>query len=202
MQTTFISIAPVVGSAPRGKAEVSTRRTPACSAATTRCAGKLGTGPRHTVIALFAVCAASTVALSTMSPALLLSAANAETGHSTDWRTQLKISGGSASTSGGSSSSARSVTKTVTRGVNLENAYFANTDFEGVSFQQSMLRQADFSNCVLRNASFFDADLTGAKFTNADMTNVNVCAHWSWTRVSVYHYTFWYNSGLRISLCV
>ena len=91
-----------------------------------------------------------------------------------DVRPQLKISGGSASTSGGARSSARSVVKTVTRGVTLENADFSNADYEGISFQQSILRQADFSNSNLRNASFFDADLTGAKFINADITNVNV----------------------------
>lgn len=91
-----------------------------------------------------------------------------------DIRPQLKVSGGSASTSAGSSSATRSVVKTVTRGMTLENADFSNSDFEGVSFQQSILRQADFSNAILRNASFFDADLSGAKFVNADMSSANV----------------------------
>lgn len=88
-------------------------------------------------------------------------------------RPQLKVSGGSASTSSGSSG-ARTVVKTVTRGVTLEGADFSNQDFEGVSFQQSILRQADFSNSNLKNASFFDADVSGAKFVNADLQGANV----------------------------
>ncbi|KAI0564489.1 hypothetical protein FGB62_25g612 [Gracilaria domingensis] len=91
----------------------------------------------------------------------------------TDVRPQLKVPGGSASTSAGVAG-ARSVIKTVTRGVNLEGADFSNQDFEGVSFQQSILRQANFSNCNLRNASFFDADVSGANFSNADLRGVNV----------------------------
>lgn len=105
-----------------------------------------------------------------------ISPAFAESSKSTysDVRPQLKVSGGSASTTGGETSTRRSVTKTVTRGITLENADFSNGDFEGVSFQQSILRQANFSNSILRNASFFDADLTGANFTNADLSNTNV----------------------------
>lgn len=90
-----------------------------------------------------------------------------------DLRPQLKVSGGSASTSGGTKG-ARTVTKTVTRGVNLEGADFSNQNFEGVSFQQSILRQANFSGSVLLNASFFDADLSGANFTGADLRGCNV----------------------------
>lgn len=90
-----------------------------------------------------------------------------------DVRPQLKVSGGSASTSAGSKG-ARTVVKTVTRGVNLEGADFSGQDFEGVSFQQSILRQADFSGANLLNASFFDADLSGANFRGADLRGCNV----------------------------
>lgn len=89
-----------------------------------------------------------------------------------DLRPQLKVSGGSASTSGGSST--RTVIKTVTRGVNLEGADFSNQAFDGISFQQSILRQADFSGSSLRDASFFDADLSGANFKGADLSGCNV----------------------------
>lgn len=93
-----------------------------------------------------------------------------------DIRPRLKVSGGSASTSAGRGGT-RTVVKTVTRGVTLERADFSDQDFEGVSFQQSILRQADFTNCNLRNASFFDADLTGAIFVNADLSGANVSLH-------------------------
>lgn len=91
---------------------------------------------------------------------------------SIDVRPQLKVSGGSASTSAGAKG-ARTVVKTVTRGVNLEGADFSGQDFEGVSFQQSILRQADFSGSSLLNASFFDADLSGANFRGADLRGCN-----------------------------
>ncbi|CAN8063096.1 unnamed protein product [Agarophyton chilense] len=87
-------------------------------------------------------------------------------------RPLLKVPGGSASTSAGVSGT-RSVVKTVTRGVNLEGADFSNQDFEGVSFQQSILRQANFRYCNLRNASFFDADVSGANFSNSDLRGAN-----------------------------
>lgn len=90
-----------------------------------------------------------------------------------DLRPKLKVSGGSASTS---STSEKSVVKTVTRGVNLEGANFSGQSFEGVSFQQSILRQADFSGAKLRDASFFDADLSGASFAGADLRGANVSA--------------------------
>lgn len=89
-----------------------------------------------------------------------------------DLRPKLKVSGGSASTSGGQTT--RTVIKTVTRGVNLEGADFSNQDFNGISFQQSILRQADFSGASLRDASFFDADLSGASFRGADLRGCNV----------------------------
>lgn len=97
-----------------------------------------------------------------------------DSGGTVDIRPQLKVSGGSASTTTERGSGRRTVTKTVTRGVTLESADFSGSDFAGVSFQQSILRQADFSRCDLRNASFFDADLTGARFIGADMANVNL----------------------------
>ena len=116
-----------------------------------------------------ALTTAAAVALITLSSTCALGADDV------DVRPQLKVSGGSASPSAGSSG-ARTVVKTVTRGVTLEGADFSNQNFEGVSFQQSILRQADFSNCNLQNASFFDADVTGAKFTNADLRGANVCS--------------------------
>lgn len=106
--------------------------------------------------------------------ALALLAATPSLADDADLRPKLKVSGGSASTSGGASG-AKTVVKTVTRGVNLEGADFSGGSFEGVSFQQSILRQADFSGAQLRDASFFDADLSGAKFRGADLRGVNVC---------------------------
>ncbi len=87
-----------------------------------------------------------------------------------DVRPSLKVSGGSASTS---ATGRKSVVKTVTRGVNLEGADFSGGAFEGVSFQQSILRQANFDGCQLRDASFFDADLSGASFKGADLRGAN-----------------------------
>lgn len=108
-----------------------------------------------------ALAAAAAAALLAVSPVLAAD---------TDVRPQLKVFGGSASTSSGK----RAVVKTLTRGVNLEGANFSEQDFEGVSFQQSILRQADFTRASLMNASFFDADLSGAKFRDADLRGVNV----------------------------
>lgn len=131
---------------------------------------------KHTAATLMLVIATSgngtleTLHSEWVSPAL----AEGSKGIFSDVRPQLKVSGGSASTTGGEKSTRRSVTKTVTRGITLENADFSNGDFEGVSFQQSILRQANFSNSNLRNASFFDADLTGANFANTDLSNTNV----------------------------
>lgn len=109
----------------------------------------------------------------TLAVALVAGATTFALAENLDIRPQLKVSGGSASTSAGVSG-ARTVVKTVTRGVNLEGADFSAQNFEGVSFQQSILRQANFTNCNLRNASFFDADVSGAKFTNADLSGANV----------------------------
>lgn len=113
-------------------------------------------------------------ALTTAAAVTLVSATNFfAIAEDLDIRPELKVSGGSASTSAGVAGT-RTVVKTVTRGVVLEGADFSNRDFEGVSFQQSILRQADFSNCNLRNSSFFDADVSGAKFVNADLSGANV----------------------------
>ncbi len=103
--------------------------------------------------------------------AAVLPDAQVRAGDTEDLRPQLKVTGGSASTS---ATKEKTVVKTVTRGVNLEGADFSGQSFEGVSFQQSILRQADFTGCKLRDASFFDADLSGAKFNGADLRGVNV----------------------------
>lgn len=139
-------------------------------------ASRLATAAKHTVAALVLVMATSGNGhLGAFSDEWIApSWADDSKSSYSDVRPQLKVSGGSASTSGGERSSRRSVTKTVTRGITLENADFSNGDFEGVSFQQSILRQANFSNSILKNASFFDADLTGANFSNADLSNTNV----------------------------
>ena len=48
-----------------------------------------------------------------------------------------------------------------------------NADAQGVSFQQSLVRNGNFRNANLVSASFFDGDLTDADFTGADMSQVN-----------------------------
>lgn len=141
----FISPTPF----PRHPSLKLTRTTPTCSA--------------NGLTRRAALAAAAAIAFLSATPALA---------EDVDLRPKLKVSGGSASTSGGAGG--RSVIKTVTRGVNLEGADFSNQTFEGVSFQQSMLRQADFSGSRLRDASFFDADLSGASFRDADLRGVNV----------------------------
>lgn len=177
IQAAFICHVPVSKKTLR-PTQLSPQNIPKCMTSTPqKKASKIQVTAQKASIFMVTACAAGAIILSTIDPHMHLAApANAESAQAqtSDYRRQLKISGGSASTSGGFTSTARSVTKTVTRGVTLENADFSNGNYEGVSFQQSILRQADFSNTVLRNASFFDADLAGAKFTNADMTNVNV----------------------------
>lgn len=75
---------------------------------------------------------------------------------------------------GGASTQDRGSRKTITRGMNLDNANYSNQDLSGVSFQQSLVRSGKFVNAKLEGASFFDADLQGADFTGAKMSQVNL----------------------------
>ena len=68
---------------------------------------------------------------------------------------------------GGASTLQSGRTISITRGVNLDNADFANQNLKGVAFQQSIVRDADFRNSNLMGASFFDATLDGSNFENA-----------------------------------
>jgi hypothetical protein len=68
---------------------------------------------------------------------------------------------------GGASTLQSGRTISITRGVNLDNADFANQNLKGVAFQQSIVRDADFRNSNLQGASFFDATLDGSNFENA-----------------------------------
>ena len=82
--------------------------------------------------------------------------------------TTFKVPGGAASTQ------QTGAKKTLTRGVSLIGADFAQGDFEGVSFQQSILRQANFEGANLANASFFDADLAGVNFKGSNLAGANL----------------------------
>lgn len=75
---------------------------------------------------------------------------------------------------GGASTLQKGISKTITRGVNLDNSDFSNQDLSGVAFQQSIVRDTNFENSKLRGASFFDATLDGSNFENADLTLANV----------------------------
>jgi len=80
-----------------------------------------------------------------------------------------KVKAGGASSSGGLGTK-----KIITRGINLERADFAGKDLSGVSFQQSIVREANFKNAKLVGTTFFDADLAGTDFTGADMNQANL----------------------------
>eukprot|EP00411_Alexandrium_monilatum_P058403 CAMPEP_0175513356 /NCGR_PEP_ID=MMETSP0096-20121207/12871_1 /TAXON_ID=311494 /ORGANISM="Alexandrium monilatum, Strain CCMP3105" /LENGTH=264 /DNA_ID=CAMNT_0016815579 /DNA_START=30 /DNA_END=824 /DNA_ORIENTATION=+ len=80
-----------------------------------------------------------------------------------------KIKAGGASTSGG-----QGTKKIITRGINLEKANYSKQDLSGVSFQQSIVREANFKDAKLVGTSFFDADLAGTDFTGAEMTQANL----------------------------
>lgn len=75
---------------------------------------------------------------------------------------------------GGASTGDLGTRKSITRGVNLEKANYAKQDLSGVSFQQSIVREANFKDAKLVNTSFFDADLAGSDFTGADLTQANL----------------------------
>jgi len=75
---------------------------------------------------------------------------------------------------GGASTLQRGISKTITRGVNLDNSDFSGQNLRGVAFQQSVVRDANFKGTNLYGASFFDATLDGSNFEDADMTQANV----------------------------
>lgn len=75
---------------------------------------------------------------------------------------------------GAASTQDSGVRKNITRGINLERANFSNRDLSGVSFQQSIIRDAKFIGTKLVGTSFFDADLANSDFTGADMTQANL----------------------------
>jgi len=75
---------------------------------------------------------------------------------------------------GGASTLQKGITKTITRGVNLDKSDFSNQNLKGVAFQQSIVRDTNFQNANLFGASFFDATLDGSDFSGADLTQANV----------------------------
>ena len=75
---------------------------------------------------------------------------------------------------GGASTLQAGISKTITRGVNLDRSDFHGQNLKGVAFQQSIVRDANFKDCNLYSAGFFDATLDGSDFTNADMTLSNL----------------------------
>jgi uncharacterized protein YjbI with pentapeptide repeats len=75
---------------------------------------------------------------------------------------------------GGASTLQQGITKTITRGVNLDGSDFGGQNMKGVAFQQSIVRDANFKDCNLYSASFFDATCDGSNFENADLTLANL----------------------------
>jgi len=67
-------------------------------------------------------------------------------------------------TTGGASTLQSGRTIAITRGVNLDNSDFSNTNLKGVAFQQSIVRDTNFKGSNLVGASFFDATLDGSNF--------------------------------------
>eukprot|EP00747_Dinoflagellata_sp_TGD_P179210 gnl/TRDRNA2_/TRDRNA2_29641_c0_seq1.p1 gnl/TRDRNA2_/TRDRNA2_29641_c0~~gnl/TRDRNA2_/TRDRNA2_29641_c0_seq1.p1 ORF type:complete len:331 (+),score=52.10 gnl/TRDRNA2_/TRDRNA2_29641_c0_seq1:77-994(+) len=84
----------------------------------------------------------------------------------------FKIEAGAASSSG--TGDERGSQKTITRGVNLDGSNFEGKNLKGVSFQQSIVRDANFKGCNLAGASFFDATVDGSDFTDADLSMANL----------------------------
>lgn len=75
---------------------------------------------------------------------------------------------------GGASTLQKGITKSITRGVNLDGSDFGGQNLKGVAFQQSIVRDCNFKGTNLFGASFFDATLDGSNFDGADMTQVNL----------------------------
>ena len=81
-----------------------------------------------------------------------------------------KIRNGGASTI----NNQRGARKTITRGVQMDQADFANDDLSGVSFQQSQVRGGNFKGANLLGTSFFDATLDDSNFEGAMMNQANL----------------------------
>eukprot|EP00752_Nemacystus_decipiens_P010309 g9185.t1 len=75
---------------------------------------------------------------------------------------------------GAASTGDKGARKTVTRGVNIENADYHGKDLSGVSFQQSLVRGTNFKGSKLVAAGFFDADLSNCDFESANMNQANL----------------------------
>eukprot|EP01038_Epipyxis_sp_PR26KG_P013771 gene13771-18468_t len=75
---------------------------------------------------------------------------------------------------GGASTLQQGITKTITRGVNLDGSDFSDKNLKGVAFQQSIIRDSNFKNANLYSASFFDATCDGSNFEGADLTLANI----------------------------
>ncbi|CAM9788935.1 unnamed protein product [Ectocarpus sp. 12 AP-2014] len=75
---------------------------------------------------------------------------------------------------GAASTGDKGARKTVTRGVNIENADYHDKDLSSVSFQQSLVRGTNFKNAKLVAAGFFDADLSNCNFESANMNQANL----------------------------
>lgn len=57
---------------------------------------------------------------------------------------------------GGASTLQQGISKTITRGVNLDGSDFSNQRLRGVAFQQSIVRDTNFKGSDLYSASFFE----------------------------------------------
>ncbi|CAM9673215.1 unnamed protein product [Pylaiella littoralis] len=75
---------------------------------------------------------------------------------------------------GAASTGDKGARKTVTRGVNIENADYHGKDLSGVSFQQSLVRGTNFKGSKLVAAGFFDADLSNCNFESANLNQANL----------------------------
>eukprot|EP01040_Poterioochromonas_malhamensis_P011926 gene11926-13012_t len=75
---------------------------------------------------------------------------------------------------GGASTLQQGISKSITRGVNLDGSDFRGQNLKGVAFQQSIVRDSNFDGANLYSASFFDATLDGSSFVGADMTLANI----------------------------